>query len=62
MDDPLECSATELSRRIRQREISCRELMQHTLERVRLLNPRFNALVSLQDGDDLLQQADERDT
>ena len=61
MDDPLECSATELSRRIRQHEISCRELMQHTLERVRLLNPRFNALVSLQDGDDLLQQADQRD-
>lgn len=61
MDDPLECSATELSRRIRQRSISCRELMQHTLERVHSLNPRFNALVSLQDGDDLLRQADERD-
>jgi len=35
--------------------------MQYTLERVWSLNPHFNALVSLQDDDDLLQQADERD-
>ena len=39
--------ATTLSRRIAAREISCRELMHASLERIGALNPVHNAIVSL---------------
>jgi Asp-tRNA(Asn)/Glu-tRNA(Gln) amidotransferase A subunit family amidase len=48
-DDLLALSATELSRRIASRDVSCRELMQASLARIEALNPRFNAIVSLRD-------------
>ena len=48
--------ATELSRRIASRELSCREAMQAALARIEALNPRFNAIVSLREPEKL--QAD----
>jgi len=59
--DTLLLSATELSRRIAARDISCVELMQATLARIDALNPRYNAIVSLADADACLAQARERD-
>ncbi|WP_043114667.1 amidase family protein, partial [Pseudacidovorax intermedius] len=59
--DLLALDATTLSRRIADRSISCRELMQATLARIAALNPRFNALVSLRDADAVLAEADARD-
>jgi Asp-tRNA(Asn)/Glu-tRNA(Gln) amidotransferase A subunit family amidase len=35
--------------------------MQATLDRIDAVNPKFNAIVSLRDGDALLREADERD-
>ena len=61
LDSRLGASASELSRRIHARELSCRELMQATLQRVAQLNPRYNAIVNLADEGVLLQQADARD-
>jgi amidase len=59
--DLLSLSATELSQRIAAREVSCRDLMRSSLQRIEQLNPRFNALVSLRPPHDLLAEADARD-
>ena len=59
--DLTELSASALARAIGAREVSCRELMQATLARIALVNPIHNAIVSLRDGDELLQEADARD-
>jgi amidase len=56
-----ELSAHALSRAIHAREISCREVMQAYLLRIDALNPVYNALVSLQDPESVLQQSDARD-
>jgi amidase len=56
-----ELSAHALSRAIHAREISCREVMQAYLQRIDALNPVYNALVSLQDPESVLQQSDARD-
>jgi amidase len=61
MSDPTALAAVDLSEAIRRRECSCRELMTACLARIARLNPRVNALVSLQDQGRLLAQADERD-
>ena len=58
MTSPLDFDAHALSALIHSRQLSCRELMQATLARIDALNPRFNAIVNLADGDALLQQAD----
>ena len=50
--------ASALSTAIAAREISCRELMQATLDRIDVVNPVHNAIVSLRDGDALLRDAD----
>jgi amidase len=60
-DDLLSLSARELSLRIAARELSCRELMLASLQRIEQFNPQFNALVSLRRRDDLLQEAQTRD-
>ena len=60
-DDLLALTATELSRRIASRDVSCREVMQGSLARIEALNPRFNAIVSLRDPAQLLAEADARD-
>jgi len=54
-------SADALSRALRAREVSCREVMHATLARIDACNPTFNAIVSRVDGDDLLRQADAKD-
>jgi len=59
--DILALDALTLSDAIRQRRISCVELMQATLARIEALNPLCNALVSLQAPEALLQQAAQRD-
>ena len=56
-----ELSADALSVAIHTRALSCREVMQAYLHRIEQLNPAYLALVSLQDGDGLLRQADARD-
>ena len=53
-----ELSADELSQAIHSKRVSCREVMQSFLQRIESVNPRFNALVSLQDPASLLTQAD----
>jgi len=53
--------AHALSDAIRKREVSCREVMCATLERIEAVNPAHNAIVSLRDGDALLREADARD-
>ncbi len=55
--DIVQMSALELSSAIRARSISCVEVMQAYLARIALLNPQYNALVSLRDGEVLLAQA-----
>lgn len=59
--DIVELSAVELARAVGSRQVSCREVMQAYLAQIARLNPRVNAIVSLQDPDGLLRQADERD-
>ena len=54
-------TAVELSAAIRARQVSCREVMDATLTRIDAANPALNAIVSLQDPDNLRAQADERD-
>jgi amidase len=56
-----EISAVELSRAIHSKQVSCREVMQSTLQQIQKHNPQSNALVSLAAEDVLLTQADERD-
>lgn len=53
--------ALPLSRAIHAREVSCREVMQAYLDRIRRLNPQLNAIVSLAPADTLLAQADAHD-
>ncbi|MEN9539396.1 MAG: hypothetical protein RLZZ126_1631 [Pseudomonadota bacterium] len=54
-------SAQQLSVAIHARTVSCREVMQAYLSRVAALNPLVNAIVSLRDGDQLLEEADRHD-
>lgn len=56
-----ELPAHLLSGAIRDRRVSCREVMRATLARIEAVNPTYNAIVTLRDGDDLLHEADERD-
>lgn len=54
-------SALELSAAIHARRVSCVEVMQTYLAHIERVNPKVNAIVSLQDADGLLRQAHERD-
>src|SRR5437764_1286074 len=53
--------ASQLSALIAERKLSCREVMQAFLARIRKLNPTFNAIVNLAPDDVLLAQADAAD-
>jgi amidase len=55
--DLTDMSASELSTAIRQRQVRCLEVMQAYLERIHRYNPVYNAIVSMVDDDDLLEQA-----
>lgn len=52
-----ELDAAALSQAIRNKEVSCVETMQAYLQRINLLNPKYNAIVSLQPEDSLLDEA-----
>ncbi len=54
-------SAVHLSRAISKKEVSCKEIMQLTLNRIDSLNPGFNAIVAAADSGQLLRQAEEAD-
>jgi amidase len=54
-------SASALSAAIRQRHVSCREVMQAYLARIHRYNPVYNAIVSLRDEGALLAEADAAD-
>ncbi|MFT4267509.1 MAG: amidase [Xenophilus sp.] len=53
--------ARELAARIRRRELSSREVVSAFLGQIDALNPRFNAIVSMVDREQVLRQADEAD-
>ena len=55
-------TAVQLSQAIRSRSVSCIEVMGAYLSQIDRLNPKVNAIVSLQARDDLLAQAGRRDT
>ena len=57
----IDMDAVDLSSAIRAKKVSCCEVMQDFLERIDHVNPTFNAIVSLQDREDLIFQAGERD-
>ena len=61
MSDPTAFDARTLAQAISRRDVSCREVMLAYLDRIERLNPRVNAIVSLQDRDRLIARADERD-
>lgn len=54
-------SAVDLAHAIRARTVSCAEVMATFLDHLSRLNPRVNALVSLEDPESLMQQARVRD-
>jgi amidase len=60
-DDVLRLSASQLSRSIAARELSCGALMEASLARIAALNPLHKALVSLRDAGELLAEAEARD-
>ena len=53
--------AVALSRAIKSKQVSCVEVMTAYLDHIERLNPRVNAIVSLQPRADLLEQAETRD-
>jgi amidase len=53
--------ALALSRAIHAKQVSCVEVMSAYLDHIGALNPKVNAIVSLQERSDLLQQAKTRD-
>lgn len=57
-----ELGALELSHAIRSKVFSCKEVMTAYLAQIERLNPKVNAIVSLQPADLLLRQANERDS
>ena len=56
--DLTEMSASTLSAVIRQRDVSCVEVMQAYLERIHRYNPVYNAIVSMVEDDELIKQAE----
>ena len=56
-----DASALNLSRAIHQKQVSCQEVMQATLERIAQLNPHSNAIIGLQEPELLISKARERD-
>ena len=61
MPELLGMDAVTLSKRIKAKEVSCREVMDAFLDHIDRINPVVNAIVSLQDREALRRQSDERD-
>ena len=55
--DITELTASKLSAAIRDRQVSCLEVMQAYLQRIERYNPVYNAIVNLAEQDGLLGQA-----
>ena len=55
--DITEISASILSAAIRQRQLSCKEVMEAYLERIHRYNPVYNAIVSMRDDETLMREA-----
>lgn len=55
--DITDLSASKLSAAIRDRQVSCLEVMQAYLQRIERYNPVYNAIVNLAESDGLLDQA-----
>ena len=60
--DITELTASKLSAAIRDRQVSCLEVMQAYLQRIERYNPVYNAIVNLAEQDSLLGQARRADT
>ncbi|MFV8458760.1 amidase [Vibrio owensii] len=54
-------SALRLSNAIKNREVSCVDVMKHYLNRIEAVNPKYNAIVALRDRKDLLKEAQKKD-
>src|SRR5258706_15302972 len=61
LSDIVSMSGTELAAAIKAKRVSSVEVMTAYLDHIAHLNPKVNAIVSLQDRGDLLRQARERD-
>lgn len=61
MTDQSQLSASQLSGAIRERNVSCIDVMQAYLTRIRRLNPVYNAIVSLRAEDDCMAEAERAD-
>ncbi|KOF51976.1 MULTISPECIES: amidase [unclassified Achromobacter] len=61
LNDIVAMPAHALSDAIRQRRISCREVMRAYLDHIDRVNPKVNAIVARRDEAELLREADERD-
>ncbi|WP_333903221.1 amidase [Achromobacter insolitus] len=61
LNDIVAMPAHALSEAIRQRQVSCREVMTAYLSHIDRINPKLNAIVARRDSDELLREADERD-
>jgi amidase len=59
--DVLMRDALSLAQAIKSKQVSCVEVMTATLDHIDRVNPRVNAIVSLRDRGDLLQEANIRD-
>jgi len=57
----IDLSALELSRSIKNKDVSCVEVMKAYLTRIDAVNPQHNAIVSLRDQDALLAEAKQKD-
>jgi amidase len=53
--------ATELAAQIAERKLTVRGVVVAFLDRIEVVNPQVNAIVSLRDRDDILREADEKD-
>jgi len=61
MEQTVFMSATEMSRHIRSKKISCKEIMQAHLRQIKKINPQVNAIVTQLDEEELLAAAEEAD-
>lgn len=61
MDEIVFISTTEMVRKIKDKEISCKEIMQAHLQQIKKINPKVNAIVMLVDEEKLLTVAEEAD-
>ena len=58
MDEILDSDATSQLQKLASKEISPKELMEATLDRIEKVNPKVNAIVSLQNREELIKKAE----